>query len=59
MKIMNPTTNKELKDIVNSYPDESEVKLYIDGYWRDINSISIEYKKEDDYEIPTVILTAD
>ena len=57
---MEMMTNGKLKELLSSYPDESNIKLCMssEGYG-DIDKVIIEYILEDDCEIPCIILESD
>ena len=47
----------ELKRLIDSCPDESNVKLHIVGNdWYDIERVMLEYVACDDFTVPCVIL---
>lgn len=54
-------TVKKLKELLDKCDDASHVKILsyyslTDYNWLDIESVLVEYTKDDDYQIPSVIL---
>ena len=52
-------TNKQLKDLLNQYPDNSRIVIFDDKCEfneKDICSVLIEYVEGDDYTVPDIIL---
>lgn len=52
-------TNKQLKELLNQYPDESTIYIFADnGYGGgtvDISMVTIEYDAGDSYKKPQII----
>lgn len=54
-------TNKKLKNLLEQFPDESLVFISNGNYdedmpYRDINSLSVEYFDNDNYQTPEIVL---
>lgn len=52
-------TNKQLKELLNQYPDETIIYVYNDNYdnsRKHILSVNIEYFGGDNYEVPDIVL---
>ena len=52
-------TNKQLKELLNQYPDDSVIYIYNDSHvenQKHIISVEIKYIDSDDYKVPDIIL---
>lgn len=52
-------TNKQLKELLNQYPDEAIIYIYENGYdnnCKHIVSVDIRYVDSDNYEVPDIVL---
>lgn len=52
-------TNKQLKELLNQYPDDSIIYIYNDNYTdcnKHISLVEIKYIDCDDYKVPDIIL---
>ena len=52
-------TNKQLKELLNQYPDDAIIYIYndnCDGNFSHILSVGIEYIDSDNYEVPDIVL---
>lgn len=46
--------NKKLKELLNNYPDESDIYLLVDSIIANINCVSVDYCESDEYTIPDI-----
>lgn len=52
-------TNKQLKELLNQYPDDSVIYVYDNCYENNrkhILSVEIKYIDSDDYSVPDIVL---
>ena len=49
-------TNKQLKEILNQYPDESLIFIHDNENKEHIETVNIKYFNSDDYSTPDIIL---
>lgn len=48
--------NKKLKEILERFPDDSDIRLSFGSAIADIGSISVEYFEGDEYTTPDIII---
>ena len=51
--------NKQLKELLNQYPDDSTIYIYDNNYidsHKHITSVEIKYIDSDDYKVPDIVL---
>lgn len=48
--------NKTLKELLNNYPDESNIYLLVNSACADINCVSVDYCESDEYTIPDITI---
>lgn len=51
--------NEKLKELLKQYPNDSDIKMMINGVMTNIYGVSIEYYENDEYTIPDIIIEGD